>query len=161
VLSCQRLRSATTARHDKVVDGVVRAVREFNVGAREKPRFKPAHAMGRVEIPDLEGRVRAGRCVCVHSSNVSVSGRIDEAVKERVAEKQAKYDRAMAMAGATDKVAFVVEGHGAISGDADYTELPIYHVRDRMADVIAIAIQRGNAQLVSRAGQLTDRAELL
>ena len=154
----------------------MRAVREVNVGAREKPRFKPAHAMGRVEIPDLEV---SGADVCalvdvsvVHSSSVSVSGRIDEAVKERVAEKQAKYDRAMAMAGATDKVAFVVEGHGAISDDADsflnkmarlgsdYTGLPIYHVRDRMADVVAIAIQRGNAQLVSRAGQLTDRAEL-
>jgi len=79
--------------------------------------------MGRTEIPDIEvcgGEMCALVDVSVvHSSGAQVAGRIDAAVAERVAEKRAKYDRAVAMAGATDKAAFVVEDHGAISEDAD------------------------------------------
>ena len=175
VLSCRELRSVTNARHDAVLHVVQRMAREVALSTRWKPVFK-GRVMEKDEIPDLE--VSGGDWLAlldvsvVHSSAPSVAGRVDAAVSERTAVKDAKYDRAVMMAGATSKVAFVVENHGAVSDEAhvfleevarrgaENTGERVTDICQRFRDMLAIAIQRGNAALVERAGQLTGIADL-
>ena len=82
---------------------------------------------------------------------------------ERAARKRRKYGRAAVIAGADSVVPFVVEANGAIGEDADrrlntiggvahdYSREATHSFRHRAADVMAIAVQRGHAELVARA----------
>lgn len=135
---------------------------------RWKPVFKGA-AGAKDEVPDLEVGSAGWSALIdvsvVHSSAPSAGGRVDGAVAERAAGKGAKYDRAVLMSGASVKVPFVVESHGAVGEGAevfiaelasrctDYTFEDYTDVYHRFKDMVAIAVQRGHGLLVQRVCQ--------
>jgi hypothetical protein len=155
---------------DVVHESVLDFLRETCLPHCRQPRRTPK------EIPDLE--IAGGDWTAlldvsiVHSSGPSVAGRIDSAVSSRAALKGSKYDRSVAMSGAAAKVAFVVENHGAVGGDvmssleelarrgAENTGERVSDLCTRFRDMLAIAIQRGNALLVERVRQITGFADL-
>ena len=137
------------------------------MGSRLWPRFPPlaGDGKGKTEVPDME--LTAGGFRALIDVSVAWSGGKEGAARdvagERAARKRRKYGRAAVIAGADSVVPFVVEANGAIGEDADrllntiagvaydYSREATHSFRHRAADVMAIAVQRGHAELVARA----------
>ena len=140
------------------------------MGVRVCPRFRTG---AKTEIPDLEISA-AGFHALVDVSVVWSAGKEGarrDVSAQRSAKKGRLYGSAAAKAGAV-VFPFVVEATGAIGDEAnrlidiiagiaeDYIGVPALKFRNHMADVIAIAIQRGNAALVQRALQHVHGSEV-
>jgi hypothetical protein len=161
IMCCRVLRSATTARHNRVVNALKLIAERLGLSTHVEPEFRDGEHR---ERPDLE--IQGGGIhvlvdvTFAHSSSPSAGA---NEVAVRAASKAGKYDLSMMKAGADEVIAFAVESHGALGKEAEDLLRRLAEVGAReigvspdlalhqFKDTIAIAIQSGHASLVDHA----------